>query len=272
MDEDSRFEGLERFDRVDATDEQAMFLAFLEKVESFPDVMARRRLSYRLLGLRPGDRCADIGCGLGTAACELAEAVGSGGKATGLDLSEAMVTAARRRAAARGASADFLVADASTLPFADGAIDGYRAERVYQHLADPEGCLAEARRSLASGGRIVLIDQDWDTLIFASDHPTIGREICAAFCDSLVNGQAGRRFDALLRDAGFGEVSVTPDAFATPDASSYGFVADLSLKAARAAGMAEDRVAIWEADQRRRMADGRFFLSMTHYLARGVKP
>lgn len=35
---DTRFGGLERFDNVDATGEQAMFFAFLDRVEVLPDM------------------------------------------------------------------------------------------------------------------------------------------------------------------------------------------------------------------------------------------
>ncbi len=66
------YAGLQRFDNVDATGDEAMFVGFLERIEQLPDVVARRRRSYELLALRPGDLVADVGCGLGTAARELA--------------------------------------------------------------------------------------------------------------------------------------------------------------------------------------------------------
>src|SRR6266540_3313335 len=149
------YSGLKRFDDVDATGEEAMFVGFLERIEQLPDVVARRRRSYELLALRPGDLVADVGCGLGTAGRELAAL---GIRVIGFDASEAMVAEARRRSG--GESVEFAIA--SALPLEDGALAGYRAERLYQHLADPSAALAEAWRVLAPGGRLVLVDQDWD--------------------------------------------------------------------------------------------------------------
>ncbi len=138
---------LQRFDDVDATGDEAMFVGFLERIEQLPDVVARRRRSYELLALQPHDRVADVGCGLGTAARELAAL---GARVIGLDASEAMVAEARRRSDA--GSVEFAIADVSALPLEDAALAGYRAERLYQHLADPGAALAEAWRVLAPDG------------------------------------------------------------------------------------------------------------------------
>jgi ubiquinone/menaquinone biosynthesis C-methylase UbiE len=150
------YAGLERFADVDSTGEEAMFVGFLERVEQLPDVVARRQRSYELLAFGDGERVADIGCGLGTAVRELAA---HGARAIGFDASEAMLAEARRRSV--GAGVEYALADAVDLPLEDGALAGYRAERVYQHLPDPAAALAEARRVLAREGRIVLVDQDW---------------------------------------------------------------------------------------------------------------
>ena len=85
-----------------------MFVGFLERIEQLPDVVARRRRSYELLALRPGDLVADVGCGLGTAARELAAL---GVRVIGFDASEAMVAEAGRRSG--GASVEFAIADVS---------------------------------------------------------------------------------------------------------------------------------------------------------------
>ncbi|MGW9209292.1 methyltransferase domain-containing protein [Embleya sp. NPDC055664] len=42
---------------------------------------------------------------------------------------------------------------------------GYRADKVLHESADPEAVVAEARRVLRPGGRIVLTGQDWDTIL-----------------------------------------------------------------------------------------------------------
>ena len=52
-----------------------------------------------MLRLRPGDAVLDVGCGAGEVCVELATRVGTKGRVAGVDLSEAMLEAARRTVA-----------------------------------------------------------------------------------------------------------------------------------------------------------------------------
>jgi ubiquinone/menaquinone biosynthesis C-methylase UbiE len=182
-----------------------------------------------------------------------------------------MVAEAGRRAVAAGVPVEFRAARAEALPFADAALDGYRAERLYQHLANPLAALAEARRCLAPGGRIVLVDQDWDAFLLDAEDVATSRDVHRAFTDSLVGGTVGRQFRRLLIQAGFAHVRVEIDAVASDDAVAYGFIVDLLDRAARAAGLESAKVDTWSADQRQRLADGRFFMLMTHFVASATR-
>jgi ubiquinone/menaquinone biosynthesis C-methylase UbiE len=266
------FHGLERFDKVDATGEQAMFFAFLDRVEGLPDVARRRQRSYDLLRPAPGQHIVDVGCGLGTAARDLAARVVPDGRSTGIDLSAAMVAEAQRRADALGIAVKFEQGSAEALPVAAGSVHAYRAERLYQHLPNVPAALSEARRVLAPGGRIVLIDQDWDAAILDADDLATSREIHRAFCDSLVQGTIGRRFRRLMLDAGFVEVEVQADTVTNALGEEYGFVVDLLDKTARAARVDGKRLDAWVADQRGRIANDRFFMAMTHFMASATQP
>ncbi len=105
-----------------------------------------RRRGYDLMRLRPGDAVLDVGCGAGEVCVELAAIVGARGRVAGVDLSEAMVEAARRTVAASGRAIELQPASIYELPFADGAFDAVRAERVFQHLDNPEAALREMMR------------------------------------------------------------------------------------------------------------------------------
>lgn len=258
-----KFSRLDRFDAVDATAEAEMFVRFLERVESQPDVVARRRRTYELLDVRTGQRVAEVGSGLGTAAGELAAL---GLEVIGFDTSAAMVTEARRRTG--DGAGRFEVADAAALPLEAESLDGYRAERVYQHIDDPVPALAEARRVLGPGARIVLVDQDWDTFVIDADDRETTRAVLRAFSDSLRNGWIGRRYRGLLTDAGFEEVIVEADAAVYTDPVMARLMMALVADTARTAGTVDPgRLTGWLADQERRCDEGRFFCAMTHFLA-----
>jgi ubiquinone/menaquinone biosynthesis C-methylase UbiE len=262
------YSGLKRFDDVDATGEEAMFVGFLERIEQLPDVVARRRRSYELLALRPGDLVADVGCGLGTAARELAAL---GVRVIGFDASEAMVAEARRRSGEE--AVEFAIADVSALPLDDGTLAGYRAERLYQHLADPSAALAEAWRVLAPGGRLVLVDQDWDAFLIDGDPKDVTRAILLGFADSIRNGWIGRSYHRLLTSAGFGDVAVLPETVTITSPEQGERLPKLAADAAVEAGVIDATVAgHWLDDQRARLEAGTFFAAMTHFIAVGGRP
>jgi ubiquinone/menaquinone biosynthesis C-methylase UbiE len=267
----SGYRGLNRFDRVDATNEIDNFINFLDRVEAMASTVSRRRLSFDHLALRPGMEVAEIGCGMGTVARELAAIVDPGGRAYGFDISEHFIARARTRAAAESNHVDFQVADAAELPLGDGSLDAYRAERVYMHLKDPEAALAEAFRVLHPGGRLLTMDQDWDTLRFDGDLAET-RAVTRAFADSMVNGTIARRMRPLLRQAGFEEISISTETTVEPDGKDIGWIADTVGNAALAAGLDQAMVNAWMDDQRRRIEEDRFLFVSTHFITTARHP
>ena len=114
-------------------------------------VLARREaeLAQRVL-VGAGDRLLEIGCGEGANLHHLREA---GAIRFGIDYSH------ERTAFAHSATAAHTVtADATHLPFVDGAFDVVLIRDVLHHIGDVDGVLAEARRVLRRGGRLTLLE------------------------------------------------------------------------------------------------------------------
>jgi ubiquinone/menaquinone biosynthesis C-methylase UbiE len=253
-----------QFSGVDGSGDAGRLIAFLENIERLPSAVAMRQRTYDLLHLRVGDRVVDVGCGPGKAVAELLE---RGIQATGVDNSQAMI----RRAQQRFPSADFRLGPAEGLPFRDGYLHGYRAERVYSHLADPRPALAEARRALAPGGRFVLIDVENDLWIIDSDDQLLVRRLVRALADTVANPWIGRSGRALLTDAGFEDVTVElqPHIATTVRATL--------LEHATAAGLAAGVVTrheadAWMSEQQRRSEQGRFFAANPFYVVSARQP
>lgn len=98
-----------------------------------------------------GRRILDAGCGAGPLSAALRD---RGAIMSGFDLSTAMIELARRRL---GEGADLTVADlAKPLPYADAAFDDVVASLVLHYLEDWTEPLAELRRVLKVGGRLIL--------------------------------------------------------------------------------------------------------------------
>jgi ubiquinone/menaquinone biosynthesis C-methylase UbiE len=107
--------------------------------------------------LAPGERVLDVACGTGLVSLPAAAAVGAAGRVVGVDLSGQMVEAARDRAALAGiAHASFERMDAEHLEFPDASFDVVLCALGLMYAPEPERAMAEMRRVLRPGGRLVV--------------------------------------------------------------------------------------------------------------------
>ncbi|MFF0474955.1 methyltransferase domain-containing protein [Streptomyces sp. NPDC004284] len=245
-------------------DHRPALLAVLDAVDRAPGAAASRARSYGLLGVAEGTRLLDVGCGGGLA---VAEAGALGAFAAGVDRDEGMIAAARRRHPGHA----FAVAEATALPYADGAWDAYRADKVLHELPDPGAALAEARRVLAPGGRAVLTGQDWDTCVLDAEDGRLTRTIVHARADRVTGPRVARRFRGLLLDHGFGEVGVEVTTAVLTDAHWLPLATGLAEAAVRAGAVTSEQAAAWTADQVARAATDRFFLAIPVFTASGTR-
>jgi demethylmenaquinone methyltransferase / 2-methoxy-6-polyprenyl-1,4-benzoquinol methylase len=109
-----------------------------------------RRLAAEA-AVRPGDRVLDAACGTGDLALAAAR---RGGRVTGLDFSEAMLTRARRKAP----QLEWLRGDVLSLPFADGSFDAATIGFGIRNVDDLEAGLRELARVLRPGGRLAVLE------------------------------------------------------------------------------------------------------------------
>ena len=108
---------------------------------------------YRRLGVAPGSRLLDVGCGAGQLALIAAR---SGAKVTGCDISTNWLEKARERAAAEGLSVDFEEGDAEELPYADGQFDAVVSLIGAMFAPRPQLVAAELTRVCRPGGLIAM--------------------------------------------------------------------------------------------------------------------
>lgn len=117
-----------------------------------------------LAGEVAGRRILDVGCGSGPLSAALRD---RGAVVSGFDLSAAMIDLARARL---GDGVDLRVHDlADPLPYVDAAFDDVVASLVLHYLADWTGPLAELRRVLKPGGRLILSVNH--PLLYKAMHP-----------------------------------------------------------------------------------------------------
>lgn len=102
----------------------------------------------------PGKRVLDVGCGGGGTTLLMAQRLGPDGHCVGLDISERLIAMAREAAEGPPARTEFLVADAQTYPFEDGAFDAIMSRYGVMFFDDPDAAFANLRRALKPDGRM----------------------------------------------------------------------------------------------------------------------
>jgi SAM-dependent methyltransferase len=111
------------------------------------------RQAIASLGLRPGMRVLDAGCGTGESLAWLQDAVDPAGTVVGIDLSAVHVSAARRNASPR---IEVIQCDLLRAPLVPASFDLIWCVNTINHLRDPIKAVDHLAELLQPGGRIVL--------------------------------------------------------------------------------------------------------------------
>lgn len=106
--------------------------------------------------LRHGQRVLDVACGTGVIARLAAERVGPAGIVTGIDLAADMIDVAEATPAPVEPAIDWHVGDATALPFDNEQYDVVLCQMGLMFMEDRAAAVAEMRRVLVPGGRLVV--------------------------------------------------------------------------------------------------------------------
>ena len=247
----------------------------IEAIYQTPDVVEQRRAVLRALAPGPGERVLDIGAGPGLLLAELAAAVGSSGRAEGIDTSASMVEMARARTAAM-AWVGVRHADAVALPFPDGSFDAAAATQVYLHVPDLARGLAELNRVLRPGGRALVLDTDWDSVVWHTTDRARMARVLAAWEEHFVDAHLASRLAPALRRAGFriDQQAALPLLNTQFDEATYsaGMIELIRGFVEGRGGVTHEEAGAWADELRARGADQSYFFSLNRYLFLAVKP
>lgn len=245
--------------------------ARLERMYASPQVIAQRAKFRQVLAARAGETGVDVGCGLAHLACELAAEVAPEGRVIALDNSEHMVGEAAARVAAAGLSDRVSVhqGEATALDLPAGSADFIAAAQVYSYVLDVADAIREAARVLRPGGRLAVLETDWDMCVYESADRVLARRMLDARAQQFAHPRLPRKLHGLMHDAGLSltHCELFPMVETRYDPESFGAsLLPVLRDAAIRDGIGETVVDGWIADVQSRTGDGQYFFAACRFI------
>ncbi|MGE4159559.1 MAG: ubiquinone/menaquinone biosynthesis methyltransferase [Planctomycetota bacterium] len=165
---------------------------FLNRLLSFRQDVAWRKLAVKESGIQSGDRVLDLCCGTGDLGLEFARA---GARVTGMDFCRPMLQEARKKGLGLLAEAD-----TSRLPVKEGQFDVVSAAFGIRNVVDYRAALSGMVRALKPGGRLVILE-------FSSPERTLSRAPALFYLEQVLPRVAsligdGEAYSYLSRSVG----------------------------------------------------------------------
>lgn len=249
--------------------------AFLEERSQYPDMQEVNQKLCELVAARSGERILELGSGSGVLCRMLASYIQPKGNVVGIDISYQMVTKACEYALSAGITngIEFGTAAAETLPFSNACFDCAIAARLLLHVSNPSRVIHEMTRIVKPGGRVVVMDWDFETV--AVDHPN--RELTRRLLHWRNdhhggNNWTGRQLWRFMHLAGLTDVSVHP-CILIAHSESDGLTQSL-WRAAQVAfeggAISESEKENWVRELKFRIQDGVYFASIVYFIVKGT--
>jgi arsenite methyltransferase len=156
--------------------------------------------------LREGETVLDLGSGGGIDVLLSARRVGPTGHAIGVDMTEEMLSLARRNAAEAGATnVEFRMGTIEALPLDDASVDVVISNCVINLASDKDAVFAEIARVLKPGGRVGVSDIVADDLLTPEQRAERG-----SYVGCIAGALSFREMRDGLRRVGLTNVEVVP--------------------------------------------------------------
>ena len=169
-------------------------------------MVRQREATLQRLYLKTGERVIDVGCGPGFLCESMAAAVGPAGRVVGIDISKDLIDFASAHNSRD--SLEYRVGSATALPAETAQFDIAVSTQVIEYVADADAALGELARVLRPGGRVFIVDTDFDSWVWHASDAERMVQIMKGWEAHCAHSQLPRTLVPRLRAAGFAQLAV----------------------------------------------------------------
>lgn len=263
------------FSDVDSSADPQLFVRCLEEQYAKNSLLRLNKVrTLELADIQSGHWVLDAGCGTGKDTIQMAALVGTG-HVFGIDFSREMIVTAKTAAATLDLPITFQHGNIYQLEFADNFFDRCRADKTFQHLADPQAAVTELIRVTKPGGKIIIAEPDHDSLIIDTPFIDINHRFMRFRSDQMTQGSIAHQLYNIFKELGLENVGIEP---LTRAYTSYEEkrVSSPYLKeiwmAQEAGAVTKEEAESWAAYLREAIESDRFMCLQTYVITTGFKP
>lgn len=255
--------------------EVSQMAAFLEERSRCPDMLEVNAAFCEIVDPKPGECILEVGSGSGILCRLMTPHLQPNGHVVGMDISPHLLLEAKKYALPEepGKHISFECGAGESLPHSCEAFDGAFAARLLLHAKDPDAIVCEMVRVVKPGGRIVVMDWDFDSVVV--DHPEreLTRRLLHWRSDHHGgNNWSGRQLWRRMAVAGLKYLSTHP-VTTVVHSESDGLTQSL-LRAAQVSreggAISADEFDAWVSTLKERIQEGTFFASIVYFIIKGI--
>jgi ubiquinone/menaquinone biosynthesis C-methylase UbiE len=229
--------------------------------------------SYKLLSVAKGQTILEFGCGSGYDVFEMAKLVGDSGKVYGVDIDLDTVEYVKSVSTYPNVFVEQNIAQ--KLPYQNDFFDIIRLERVLQHVENADATVADLVRTLKKNGQLGVIETDWASLNFFSQHKDIERKITNFITEkAAANGLISRRIADIFVKEGLQQVRQEPYSLSIANyeqANDFIKLEDIIKKGYETDYLTAKDVELWNAEVQHRKEKGLFIMQTNFLIITGIK-
>jgi ubiquinone/menaquinone biosynthesis C-methylase UbiE len=246
----------------------------IERSYNTPDIARQRLQTLNALALNMGERVVDVGCGTGFLINEMAAMVGSSGSLTGIDFSQDMLDVAVQRCESLP-QVKLRQGSAVDLPLDDASFDAATCTQTLLYVPDVDQSIAELARVLKVGGRLAIVETDWNGAIVNNADPEMTQKIFQSFQKPVPNPNLPVKLSPMLRKHGFGAIKVEAVPIINTGYTSANFSPSVVKWAADMAVLEKEisrqEADAWMADLEAKAESGEYFFCVNRFLFSAVR-